>query len=318
MLVLNRHATGFDLTPLIVSLAIRGYIKIFYGSKKLLFFNNKVFLFLKIKDHSSLQGGDKVLMEELFSSDFSISKEKAREYIPENHDILRDLKSAISVVSTEKLSGNQKRVKIFKKIEDQAKEDSVEKGLFEQDFKKAKKEAGKIVLSYFVFPVFLLIISSIILGSFFFPGQFFGIWNFFILIIILAYLILFLFFIVLTVNFPRITEKGLLMKEHLLGFKQYIEVAEKERIAFHFDPKKNPELFEKTLPYAIILGVEKKWSSYLKDFDYKPSWYSGSIGVGAFRASDLTAMTRGISSTTGGGSGGLSGGGMGGGGGGSR
>jgi uncharacterized membrane protein len=70
------------------------------------------------------------------------------------------------------------------------------------------------------------------------------------------------------------TEKGVLTKEYLLGLKEYLDIAEKDRINFHNAPAKKPEIFEKFLPYAMIFGVEKAWA---KEFDgiYKesPKWY---------------------------------------------
>ncbi len=129
---------------------------------------------------------------------------------------------------------------------------------------------------------------------------------------------------------PRRTKKGVITREKILGLKLYMETAEKDRINFHNAPEKNPETFEKLLPYAMALGVEKKWAKQFEDiYDGKPDWYEGD---GAFRpsllANDLksfsrsteSAMTSRPSSASSGGSGfsgGGSGGGFGGGGGGS-
>ncbi len=56
---------------------------------------------------------------------------------------------------------------------------------------------------------------------------------------------------------PTRTVKGARAREHILGLKEYMTVAEKDRLAFHNAPEKNPQLFEKLLPFAIALGVDK-------------------------------------------------------------
>jgi uncharacterized membrane protein YgcG len=128
---------------------------------------------------------------------------------------------------------------------------------------------------------------------------------------------------------PSRTLKGVLAREEILGLKQYIEVAEKDRINFHNAPEKNPQHFEALLPYAVALGIEKKWAEQFKDLDMQPSWYHGPVGsnftamtlvndIGSF--SDAASSTMSATKASSGGSGfsgGGSGGGFGGGGGGS-
>ena len=131
---------------------------------------------------------------------------------------------------------------------------------------------------------------------------------------------------------PSRTKKGVLAKEHILGLKEYLTVAEKDRINFHNAPEKNPEHFEKLLPFAIVLKVEKKWAEQFRDIYVKnPSWYNDSStatfnsiilanSLTNFSDSANSVLASSPSSASGGGSGfsgGGSGGGFGGGGGGS-
>lgn len=129
---------------------------------------------------------------------------------------------------------------------------------------------------------------------------------------------------------PTRTAKGVSTRNHILGLKEYLSVAEKDRLAFHNAPEKNPALFEKLLPYAIALGVDKAWSKQFQDiYKTNPSWYSDSTGanfnayafsnsVGDFSSSLNSAIGTSTTASSGGsGSGGSSGGGFGGGGGGS-
>ena len=133
---------------------------------------------------------------------------------------------------------------------------------------------------------------------------------------------------------PVKTKRGVDAKEYILGLKEYLQVAEKDRIKFHNAPEKNPEHFEKLLPYAMILGVEREWAEQFKNiYNQPPSWYSDSLG-GTFNSIILISALNNFNHSSqaamfsapgggaaGGGSGfgggGFSGGGFGGGGGGS-
>jgi uncharacterized membrane protein YgcG len=128
---------------------------------------------------------------------------------------------------------------------------------------------------------------------------------------------------------PRRTQKGVLTLEKILGFKEYLSVVENERLKFHNAPEKKPEVFERCLPYAMVLGVEKQWAGQFKDiYTEEPQWYRGTPGSqfnSVLFASNLSSFTSSARSTLAstpsgggaGGGGGSSGGGFGGGGGGS-
>jgi len=120
------------------------------------------------------------------------------------------------------------------------------------------------------------------------------------------------------------------------GFKMYLSVAEKDRLYSINEPDRTPELFESFLPFALALGVENKWAEKFSDVlssiekessVYKPGWYSGTtwstLGAAGFASSLSGSFSNTISSSStspgsssGGGGGGSSGGGGGGGGGG--
>ncbi|MCW1930450.1 MAG: DUF2207 domain-containing protein [Candidatus Kerfeldbacteria bacterium] len=123
---------------------------------------------------------------------------------------------------------------------------------------------------------------------------------------------------------PAKTPKGVETKEYLLGLKEYLQIAEKDRLQFHNAPDKKPEVFEKLLPYAMVLGVTSIWAKEFVDvYTTPPSWYVGTHGstfnavifshsLTSFSAYAGTSMT----SAPGSAGGGFSGGGGGGGGGG--
>lgn len=128
---------------------------------------------------------------------------------------------------------------------------------------------------------------------------------------------------------PVKTKHGVSTLEHILGFKRYLDVAEKDRLTFHNAPEKNPETFDAFLPYAMVLGVEKAWAKQFESiYQTPPNWYSDTTGtafnssifVGNLNSFNTQSMGLFSSSSSGGsglGGGGSSGGGGGGGGGGS-
>jgi uncharacterized membrane protein YgcG len=92
---------------------------------------------------------------------------------------------------------------------------------------------------------------------------------------------------------PARTEVGVRAHDDLLGLKDYIKLAEADRIKFlqspegaeklpvaeQFDPK-TPEakvkLFEKLLPYAMLFGLEKDWAKQFEGiYNTAPGWYQG-------------------------------------------
>ncbi|MGB3812239.1 MAG: DUF2207 domain-containing protein [Shinella sp.] len=136
------------------------------------------------------------------------------------------------------------------------------------------------------------------------------------------------------------TPLGRKMMDGIEGLRQYLTLAEKDRMNMAGAPEMSPRHFEKLLPYAVALGVEKPWS---ETFDrwllaaaaagaaaaYQPAWYHGgnfssgsfSDRVGGFAGSMAGTMTSSLpdppkSSSSGFSSGGGSSGGGGGGGGG--
>ena len=118
------------------------------------------------------------------------------------------------------------------------------------------------------------------------------------------------------------------------GFKMYLGTAEEKTLQFHNSPKMTPEVFEKMLPYAMVLGVDKIWGEKFQNMlknssmgqeNYQSNWYVGSSMMHMNFASSLnsslsqsiaSSATQPSSSGSGSGGGGFSGGGGGGGGGG--
>lgn len=127
---------------------------------------------------------------------------------------------------------------------------------------------------------------------------------------------------------PQMTKEGAVLLEEIKGFKQFLSVTEKRRVAFTDAPQKTPEQFARFLPAAVALGVEDQWSKHFADMAMQPPEYVQTASGYAWSASSFHHALQGLSSglstsmaapasTSGsGGSGFSSGGGSGGGGGG--
>ena len=136
------------------------------------------------------------------------------------------------------------------------------------------------------------------------------------------------------------TPLGRKLMDGIEGLRIYLTLAEKDRMNMAGAPTMSPSHFEKLLPYAVALGVEKPWSRTFEAWlataaagaasaAYAPAWYHGNnpggFGgrIGGFSssmastiASTIPAPPPSSSSSSSGFSGGSSGGGGGGGGGG--
>ena len=134
----------------------------------------------------------------------------------------------------------------------------------------------------------------------------------------------------------RPTVLGRRTLDEMLGFREYLDVAEKDEMNLRNPPEKTPELFEKYLPFALALGVEQNWSERFAGLlaraqaengaAYQPAWYTGEWNSFDMRRT-TAAMSKSLGSaisssatppgsSSGSGGGGSSGGGGGGGGGG--
>ena len=291
--IVKEQMSNESLSAEIVYLATKGYIKITQISDSNVFglFKSTDYKLTKLKDYSDLPNDfDKALLSAFFGvggrDEVNLSSLKYVFY--------KDAKNVMQLALSALLS----------------------KGYY--------KNLGRIqtsmpVVLRFILSVFLGIFASIFLGSIFLgtDNQ--------IPIMASVFLSIIIFSIVSYFN-PAKTEKGVAAREYLLGLKEYLQIAEKDRLQFHNAPEKKPEIFEALLPYAMVLGVTDIWA---KEFEgiyvNPPSWYSG-YNSGNFSAVAFTHnlssfgsfASSTMSSTPGGsGGGGSSGGGGGGGGGGS-
>lgn len=142
-----------------------------------------------------------------------------------------------------------------------------------------------------------------------------------------------LFFLIYQYLIRKPAVEKLKVKSMIDGFSMYLSAAEEKQIAHFNPPDLTPEIFEKLLPYALVLGAEDVWGEKFQslinksviDQNYQPVWYAGQVrnfstfnhSLNASLSNSLSkSATPPSSSGSGSGGGGFSGGGGGGGGGG--
>lgn len=289
-----------DITATIIDLAVRGYIKINETKKVKKLAKDKLeySLILQNTDLTGLDEYEKDLMNKLFTT-LTLGEEL---------ELSKSANKLYSLVSS--LNG-----KVKKRL--------IEDGYFSAG--KTRRNGFKHILVNLAVAIVLTIIGLSLFGAWIFLGIGIG----------LAISGIFLAF-----SDAR-TARGVAAKEHIEGLKLYLNVAEKDRLdklqgpnAKYIDPgpepKRTVKLFEKLLPYAIVLGVEAGWAKQFESlYTSPPDWYSGghwttfnsvylvnSLNSGVNSAVSTAFSAPSSSGSSGSGGGGFSGGGGGGGGGG--
>ncbi len=292
-LVMRQKITPQDISATIIDLAVRGYIKI-KEIKKTGLFACLDYELIKLKDFNDPKADLREYEKELLFTIFEFEENKS-------------------------LSGLEN--KFYKKLPTIIKK--VYPGI--SHFKYFVSEPQKITQKWLligsgilisIFPLFFIFIFIFIFKDFFLS-----------LVSLISIALSGILFMLFAPFMPKRTEKGTEAYWHILGFKEYINTAEKYRA--EFQEKEN--IFESYLPFAIIFGLVNKWAKAFEGiYNNPPSWYESDFG------SRFTALTfvkslnksisdvnnafssmRGSGRTSGFGGGGFSGGGRGGGGGGS-
>ena len=292
-LVMKQKVETGDISATIIDLAVRGYIKIKEIKESGIFKG----IFRK-KDYEIIRLKPKV------SNSNNPTKEDLYGY---EKILLGDIFGSKEKVLVSKLK--EKFYSKLKEIENEIYKNTLPLDYFVSDPRKAKGKWRTIGIVIILLSLFLLQYC-----------------NAYIFVSLIVSGILFLIFAPLL---PKRTEKGTEIYWKILGFREYINTAEKYRAQFY--EKEN--IFEKYLPYAIIFGLVKKWAKAFEGiYNSPPSWYEGDFGpqfttlvfVSSINNS-LSDVNSAFSTPPGGGrsgfgsgfSGGFSGGGSGGGGGGS-
>ena len=81
----------------------------------------------------------------------------------------------------------------------------------------------------------------------------------------------------------RMTVKGEQLTARVLGFKNYLETAEKAELQARVE--QDPKFYYKILPYAYILDVSKVWVSKFEDIQMPV------VDMGTFNYNDIDIYT---------------------------
>lgn len=237
--LLDRRVDITDISSVIMDLAIKGYLKIRYTVQKIQFWPDKEdFELIKVKDGSDLvHPADKIIFELLFSGRDSIK--------------LSDLKKQKTTFQSD-----------IKKIQEETEQYLYDKGYFDQAAKDKLKKL-KIYLS----------ITSVILFIGFFIAKIFQSGFEFVFISLFIGTTIILSVIVARLT-HKLTPKGISTLGKILGFREFLQLTEKDKLQLLNVPELQPEIFEKFLPYAMVLGVEDKWAQKFEGiYNTIPNWY---------------------------------------------
>ncbi len=241
-----------DIVSTVLDLAVRGYLKIReVETTKLLFLTQKDYIFEKVKPADDfLSGHERTFLEALFASEDVV--------------LLSSLKNSFyATIPT-----------IRKAIAAQM----LEKDLFPRDPERVRQLYRSIGCTVAALP---LVLGLVLLSTHAVealippdPGSFF-------LFLLLSLALTVLIFGIFSRVMPSKTPKGAKLARYCLGLKEFIERVEKDRLVSL--AKSDPTLFERVLPYAVVLGVADEWAERFEDLlTEPPSWYvSPSLAAGS-------------------------------------
>jgi len=281
-----------DILATVVDLAVRGYLRIVERQKRVLFFEGgKEYVFERINPGNDLKEFEKKIMDLIFLGKKKVTSDELR----------NNFYARVPKISSE----------IHKEVDSHK--------LFNGNISEIRKRYNRknianLVLALIGLAAFMFVVYWLGFG----PGYVFQ-----LAALIVSLVISFVISSIFAYYMPVISDRGLDLKWKALGFRQYLNTAERFRIG-----AETLETFSKLLPYAMIFGVEKKWAQRFDNFSYQGqgwyvpigAWATGSPTMSGFTASFnsfASSMSSTFSSSPGGsGAGGAAGGGAGGGGGG--
>ncbi|OGZ27365.1 MAG: hypothetical protein A2427_03445 [Candidatus Nealsonbacteria bacterium RIFOXYC1_FULL_40_7] len=293
--VARQNITAKDVLAIIVDLAVRGYLKIKEEEKGFSIFKHKEYSFERMERKDGLLPFEEKILDSLFGgSPVVLATEIRRRFHIELPAIKKE---------------------IFKEVE--------KTSYFNGNIEKTRKKYGFFYSKVFVLLVIIIFAFVFFSGFLKIPADYFPI----AIIAVISIAISSFIGMAFAYYMPVLTKEGAEAKWHILGFKEYLNTAERFRIG-----EETADTFSKLLPFAIVFGVEKQWAkrfSYLKytnqNWFVPAQVYSGQGGSpSSFSefASSISNFSNSVSSAFGsssggsGASGGSAGGGGGGGGGG--
>lgn len=282
--VIKQQLRPKDISATMIDLACRGYLKI-------------------------IEKPDKILFTKRTTYELEKTKEFLKDQTLKDHEVLllSDLFQGQDRVTTEALKN-----KFYRRLPE------IKKMIFEEVvrsgfFKKSPDKVRKGYLGWGMAVVFAGVLTFVGLVKI---SPLISFWP------LLSVESCGILLIIFSQFMPALTEEGSQAKWQALGFKDYLQVAERFRLQ-----DLPPEMFDKYLAYAMVFGVEKDWAGRFADiYREPPNWYVPAAAYHHFSAMNFTDrvssmnnnFSRSLFATPGGGHGGsgFGGGGFAGGGGG--
>ncbi|QER41591.1 DUF2207 domain-containing protein [Thermodesulfobacterium sp. TA1] len=289
--LIDEKVDGRDIVAEIIDLARRGYLKIIEIEEPKFLFGKKI--------------------------NYILEQTKKFDTVIQNNPFdLQILSGIFEDKSRVKLSElNKKFYRFIPLIKKHVFSSLTSKGFFFKNPLNVRNKYTWLGAIVFIFTIWIMIGSQFLYSTLPFPILLSGLVTAFGLLIFGRFM-------------PRKTSKGTEMLEYLKGYEEFITKVERDVIEKLFSPEKIPEVFEVTLPFAIVFGEGDKWAEAFESlFTKPPRWYEGTDSFStvyfAHSLNNFTSQASQIfttsprSSSSGSGGGGFSGGGAGGGGGGS-
>ena len=231
-----------DISSVIMDLAIRGYLKIRYTTQEIRFWpDKKDFELIKLKDGGDLiYPADKIIFKLLFKSRGRVK--------------LSDLKEQKTTFQSD-----------IKKIQEDTEQHLRDEGYFD----RTTKDKSKKLKTYLFMATAILFIGTFLLTI---SPSWFG----------LIFIASFAGFVGAVIVIPimimrlanKLTPRGIAALGKILGFKEFLQLTDKDKLRLLNAPELQPEMFEKFLPYAMVLGVEDKWAQKFEGiYNTIPNWY---------------------------------------------
>ena len=231
-----------DISSVIMDLAVRGYLKIRYTVQEIRFWpDKKDFELIKLKDGADLaHPADKIIFKLLFKSRGRVK--------------LSDLKEQKTTFQSH-----------IKKIQEDTEQHLRDEGYFD----RTTKDKSKKLKTYLFMATAILFIGTFLLTI---SPSWFG----------LIFIASFAGFVGAVIVIPimimrlanKLTPRGIAALGKILGFKEFLQLTDKDKLRLLNAPELQPEMFEKFLPYAMVLGVEDKWAQKFEGiYNTIPNWY---------------------------------------------
>jgi len=255
-MLVNQKPRVHDISATIVDLARRGYLVIIESEKR---------SFIRMREYA-----------------FQRSKEDLSGLLPYEREIMEGLFS-----SGDRVEESDLRNKFYTHV-DSILNKGVKKEVMER--KLFTTEPGAMRTRYLVAAALvagLPLAALLVLPTWFDLGWF--------AVLLLAFIPIGAVVAIVGWAMPSRSVEGSRAYEHAMGFREFMETAEKQELE-----SMTPENFQANLPYAMVLGVADAWARKFKDiYTTPPEWYasSGATFSTLYLASSLNGMTDRMNST---------------------